>query len=397
MTLRFTQEELKNRIRSLQAHLVENKIDVAILSQSSDVFYYSGSVQPLYVVIPADNDAFALARKGLTRMRWEIEHIEIEAFSGGKDLSRIFAKRGISGSRRIGLTLDTLSYLSTMRMMKVFPDGVPEDIAWDVRMLRAVKSESEIAIQKEAARIMAKTPDVVRQALVEGITELELSAVLESHYRLNGNGVVVTSRREGVDALGFGACSSGINSLAGTKFEGICAGAGLSPGTPYGASRDVIKQCTPIIIDFAFNLYGYIVDQTRMASIGTPDSEVLRAYDIMQEIESAIFDAMKPGAVWENIYNLAVEMASEAGFADTFMGSGTERVRFVGHGVGLELDEPPYLAFGMKYELQEGMVIAVEPKVALPGIGIVGIEDTVVVRESGVEPMTFASKDFIVA
>ena len=106
---------------------------------------------------------------------------------------------------------------------------------------------------------------------------------------------------------------------------------------------------------------------------------------------------MKPGAVWENIYNLAVEMASEAGFADTFMGSGTERVRFVGHGVGLELDEPPYLAFGMKYELQEGMVIAVEPKVALPGIGIVGIEDTVVVRESGVEPMTFASKDFIVA
>ena len=231
MTLRFTQEELKNRIRSLQAHLVENKIDVAILSQSSDVFYYSGSVQPLYVVIPADNDAFALARKGLTRMRWEIEHIEIEAFSGGKDLSRIFAKRRLVGSRRVGLTLDTLSYLSTMRMMKVFPDGVPEDMAWDVRMLRAVKSESEIAIQKEAARIMAKTPDVVRQALVEGITELELSAVLESHYRLNGNGVVVPSRREGVDALGFGACSSGINSLAGTKFEGICAGAGLSPGT----------------------------------------------------------------------------------------------------------------------------------------------------------------------
>ena len=349
------------------------------------------------MVIPAAGDAFALARKGMTRIRSEIQHIDVAAFTSGKDLSEIFGNRGLSNSRRVGLTLDRLSYLSAMRLMKIFSLGVPEDISWDVRMLRAVKSESEIALQKKAAQIMAKVPQIVRQALVDGITELELSAVLESYFRLNGHSVIVPSRREGVDALAFGACSSGKNSLAGTKFEGVCAGIGLSSGTPYGASTDVIKKGTPIIIDFAFNFDGYIIDQTRMASIGAPDFEVLRAYDTMLEIESAIFDAMKPATMWEDIYNLAVDMANEAGYADIFMGSGTEQVKFVGHGVGLELDEPPFIASGMKYELRTGMVVAVEPKVALPGIGIVGIEDTVVVLESGVEAITVAPKEFIVA
>lgn len=391
----FTNQELNSRIQALQRYLASKQLDLAVLSQNSDIYYYAGSAQPLYVIVPAVGEVFALARKAITRISAEIEHIGIEPFSGGKDLAAIFTRRGFTSARRVAMTLDTLSYASATRLMRLFAEGTIEDIAWDVRMLRMVKSESEIAIQKRAAEVMAKVPEMVKAALKPGMTELELSALIESYFRLNNHASLIRCRREGVEVPGFGVCSSGVNSLVGTKFEGICAGVGLSAGAPYGASSDPIPQGAPIILDFAFNLDGYIVDQTRMASIGKPSDEVMRAYDSMLAIESAVLDAMKPGAIWEDIYNLAVEMAATMGYADTFMGSGTERVKFVGHGVGTELDEPPYLAPEMNYPLKAGMTIAVEPKVALPGIGVVGIEDTVIVRDSGIEHITTAPKEFI--
>ena len=171
---------------------------------------------------------------------------------------------------------------------------------------------------------------------------------------------------------------------------------GLSSGTPYGASRDAIPEGAAIILDYAFNLDGYIIDQTRMACIGAPSDEIIRAYDSMMEIEHEIVAMLRPGTVWEDMYNRAVEMAISMGYADTFMGVGTERVKFVGHGVGLELDEPPYLAPEMKYPIEAGMVIAIEPKVALPGIGVVGIEDTLVVRDNAAESITNAPTELII-
>ena len=389
-------KELNARIDALRLYLVKNEIDLAILSQNSDIFYYSGSIQPLYVVVPAEGRAFVLARKALTRISSEVQHIDIEPFAGGKDLAAIFARRDLTDARRVGLTLDTLSYVSATRLQRLFPQSELRDIAWDLRLLRIVKSESEIAIQRRAGEIMAKVPDVVRAALKPGMTELELSALLESYFRLNGHGVVLSCRREGVEAVPFGVCSSGTNSLAGTKFEGICSGIGLSAGTPRGASNDVIANGAPIILDFGFNLEGYIIDQTRMACIGPIPDEVRKAYDAMLHIERDIIQMLRPGVVWKDVYTRAVELADKMGYSDTFMGFGTERVKFVGHGVGTELDEPPYLAPEMKDELAAGMVIAIEPKVALPGIGVVGIEDTLVIRDSGVDILTTADPDFII-
>lgn len=393
--MQFSSEELNTRIASLKRHLASKEIDLAILSQNSDIYYYAGSVQPLYLMIPADGEPFALARKAITRISAEVKHLAIEPFSGGKDLAAILARRGLTNAHRIGLTLDTISYASATRLLRLFPQAEMQDIAWDIRMLRAVKSESEIAIQRKAGEIMARVPEIVASSLEPGITELELSALIESYFRLNGHGSLVRFRREGIELPGFGVCSSGINSLAGTKFEGICAGVGLSSGTPYGAGNDPIANGTTIILDFAFNLDGYIIDQTRMACIGKPSAEVAKAYDAMLEIEQELIGLLRPGTIWEDVYNHAVKLADKMGYTDTFMGFGTERVKFVGHGVGTELDEPPYLAPEMKYELKAGMVLAIEPKVALPGIGVIGPEDTLVVREGNPEYLTIAPLGFI--
>lgn len=393
--MQFSLEELTSRIDGLKGYLKTNEVDLAILSQNSDILYYAGSLQPLYLVIPANGEPFVLARKALTRIRTEIQHLAVEPFLGGKDLAAIIARRGLADARRIALTLDTISYSSATRMQRLFPLAEMRDIAWDLRMLRAVKSESEIAIQSRAGKIVANVPEVVCAGLKPGMTELELSALLENYFRLNGHATIVRCRREGMEVPGFGVCSSGVNSLAGTKFEGICAGIGLSAGAPYGASHDPIPEGAPIILDFAFNLDGYIIDQTRMASIGTPSTEITAAYDAMVSIEQEIIGMLRPGTRWVDIYDRSVDLADQMSYAETFMGSGTERVRFVGHGVGTELDEPPYLAPEMKYELAAGMVVAVEPKVALPGIGVIGIEDTLVIRDGGAELITTAASEFI--
>lgn len=394
--MQFSLEELNNRVNNLKGYLIANEIDLAILSQNTDILYYSGSLQPLYVLVPAEGEPVALARKALTRINDEVKHLPAQAFSGGKDLAAIIAGRGLADARRIALTLDTISYSSATRMQRLFPSAEMVDIAWDMRMLRAAKSESEIEIMSRAGKVVERIPEIVKANLKPGMTELELSAVIENYLRLNGHASIVRCRREGMEVAGFGLCSSGVNSLAGTKFEGICAGIGVSQGAPYGASRNPIPRGTPIILDYAFNLEGYIIDQTRMASIGKPSAEVLAAYDAMYSIEQEITEMLRPGTVWEDVYNRSVELADKAGYADTYMGAGTERVKFVGHGVGTELDEPPYLAADMKYELRPGMVVAVEPKVALPGVGVIGIEDTLVIRESGAQLITTAPSGFII-
>lgn len=385
------------RIHALQQHLCAKAIDIAILNNNADLAYYAGSIQPLYLLIPAVGTPVVVARKALTRLQQEVTHLPVEEFSGTRELAVILLRYHLIPAHRVAFTLDTTAYATVTRMRQLFEDATEiVDISWEIRLLRMVKSMEEIAIQTQAGKYMMAVPNIVRSTFIPGMTELALSAALEYDFRLHEHTSLIRCRREGVEMTGFGVCSAGVNSLAGTKFDGICAGIGLAPAAPYGASNNVIPPATPIVLDFAYSLAGYHMDQTRMCSWGEPSHEVLHAYQAMIEIEHACFAALQPGVLWEDIYTLAISMAAKMGYADTFMGAGTERVKFVGHGVGLELDEPPYLAPQMRYPLAAGMVIALEPKVALPGIGVVGIEDTIVLKEEGYDLLTLCSNDFII-
>jgi Xaa-Pro aminopeptidase len=259
-----------------------------------------------------------------------------------------------------------------------------------------VKTPEEIALLIRAAAIMDKLPELLREHFTPGMSELALSAVLEYEFRRQGHDALIRPRREGVEMSACGVCVSGVRTLAGTKFEGICGGTGLSPAVPFGATEHPIVRGEPILLDFAFVLGGYHLDQTRMACWGQPSDTVRRAYEAMLAVEQTVFDMLRPGTTWEAVYARALAQATELGYADTFMGCGREQVCFVGHGVGLELDEPPFLAPRMPYPLEAGMTLAIEPKVALPDIGVVGIEDTVVVRDGAPERLTTCSREFIV-
>ncbi|MGE5606642.1 MAG: M24 family metallopeptidase [Bacteroidota bacterium] len=390
----FAPEEYRERIDRLQEVLRSKEIDLAIINQNSDLYYYTGSAQPLYLVIPAQGPGLLLARKAIQRIQAEAAHLQLEAFNNSKDLLAIMSRRRWNQVQRIGFTLDSISYASVQRWQQLVPEAEVVDLSWEIRGLRLVKSETEIKIQAKAGKIMAGLPEVVKSGFRPGMSELELSALIEKYLREMGHTGLVRCRREGIE-MGLGVCSAGVNSLAGTKFDGVCAGIGTSAAVSFGAGWEPIPKGAPVTLDYAFNYDGYHVDQTRMFCWGEPAAEVIEAYQRMTVIEESIMEILQPGATWEDAYRRAEQLVAEYGYAAEFMGLWTEKVRFVGHGIGLELDEPPFIAPKMEQLLEENMVVAVEPKVALAGVGVVGIEDTVVVKQNGPELLTPCSKEII--
>lgn len=141
------------------------------------------------------------------------------------------------------------------------------------------------------------------------------------------------------------------------------------------------------MVDYVGVVNGSQVDMSRVFALGYLSEELLYAHRTALAIQEALAAAARPGITGGELYDLAIEMAAKAGLAQNFMGYG-EQVKFVGHGIGLELNELPLLARGIKEKLQAGMVMAIEPKFIFPGVGAVGIENTFVVTPQGLEKLT---------
>ena len=165
-------------------------------------------------------------------------------------------------------------------------------------------------------------------------------------------------------------------------------GLGLSPAFPVGASTKAMKAHEPILVDFGICYQGYQADETRMFSIGRMPKKFLDAYKACKEIHDAVLSEARPGADCERLFINTLAMAEKLGYKDSYLGPPGLQTRFIGHGIGLELNEFPFLAMGRRHPLEAGMTFAVEPKIVFPGEGSVGLENTVVVRDGGCEILT---------
>lgn len=135
-------------------------------------------------------------------------------------------------------------------------------------------------------------------------------------------------------------------------------------------------------------------DMSRVFSIGKLSDEAYTAHQVCLDIQDAVSSMAQPGVVCEDLYNTAIDIVTKAGFADKFMGIG-QQAKFIGHGIGLEINEAPVLAPRMKQELEPGMVFALEPKIVIPGVGPVGIENSWTVTQEGVEKLTICNEEII--
>ena len=177
-------------------------------------------------------------------------------------------------------------------------------------------------------------------------------------------------------------------------------GYGPGPWAPYGAGRRPIERGEPVLLDYSGEWGGYIADQTRMLSIGPLSRFWLDAYEAMREVLLYLEREVRPGITSGDVFDMALSCAESLGYGGNFMGppeeeSPGQKVHFVGHGVGLELDEWPPLQRGTTAVLGEGMVLAIEPKVIFAGRGAIGIEDTFLLTANGLVALTHSSRDII--
>jgi Xaa-Pro aminopeptidase len=144
----------------------------------------------------------------------------------------------------------------------------------------------------------------------------------------------------------------------------------------------------PILVDFGTCYHGYQADETRMFSIGKLKQKFVDAYKACREIHDAVLEQTRPGADCVGIFMKTLQLADKLGYKDSYLGPPGLQTRFIAHGIGLELNELPFVAKGQSYALEKGMTFALEPKIVFPGEGSVGIENTVAVTEKGYEILT---------
>jgi Xaa-Pro dipeptidase len=253
-------------------------------------------------------------------------------------------------------------------------------------MQRSIKSPFEIEIIAQAARFSDQVAAHAAKTIRTGMTELELAGLVEAHARKLGHQGIIRMRLWGGE-LFYGHLLAGASAAVPSYLASPTGGSAANPAVAQGAGFVRIQPHQPILLDYAFALNGYISDHTRVLAIGSLPDDLLTAHDAMLSIQERIKSEAKPGVSAGYLYDLAVQLASDAGYADYFMGAEDQRIRFIGHGVGLELDEYPFLAKGQEMPLQENMVIALEPKLIFPGKGVVGIENTHVVTPDGLNQL----------
>jgi Xaa-Pro aminopeptidase len=227
--------------------------------------------------------------------------------------------------------------------------------------------------------------------LKPGLSELEVSAALEYRLRLLGHQGLVRVRNWDLEVF-FGHVLSGVSGLLAAYTDTPSGGLGFSSAFPQGASLKKLAPNEPISIDLAACVNGYIVDMTRMYALGSLPARAREVWEAVEELYRLFTDAARPGASPGKIFHLLWDAVRARGLADCFMGLGPDRVSFLAHGVGLELDEFPFITARFPFPLEADMVLAFEPKFFLPEIGMIGQEDTGRITPDGVEWLTHSPR-----
>jgi Xaa-Pro dipeptidase len=387
---RTPKEELYRRIGALQSGMAKEEIDGALIVHNTNLFYFAGTIQPGYLFIFREGEPLFFVKKNRDRALLESGLNHIIPVSGTGDLPGLLADHGYTRINKLGMELDVLPVNHYFRYVDTIQPAEMADIWPSVQKIRVIKSEYEVNLIRDVALLSDFMVKAGRRNLREGITEIELAAVVEAEARARGHQGFVRMRSFNQETY-WGHLISGPDAAYPAFIESPTGGYGLSNAFPQGAGWRSIREHEPVIFDLLACMYGYYVDQTRTLALGPLPDKLQSAYEVALEIERELEDMMQPGTSVEDLFLKARNIAGTRGLEEHFMGYGKSRVGFCGHGIGLELDEFPVIMKGEKAVLSPGMILVVEPKFHFPETGVVGVEDTFVVTNDGSQKLTNAS------
>ena len=379
--------ELRDRMERFRLRMdTENPSwEFAAIFGRVNQFYLTGTMQDGVLLIPRDDEAVLWVRRSLERALDESLFPDIRPMKSFRD-----AAAGMGACPgTVHVDAETVPLALLERFRKYFPFRETAALDTQAAKVRSKKSAYELAIMEQAGRIHRHVlEDCVPGMLREGMSEAGLGGevfslmVREGHHGIARFGMFGTEMVLG--QIGFGE-----SSLYPTNFDGPGGCLGVAPGAPVLGSPDRTLKCgDQVFLDCACGVQGYHTDKTVTYMFGRPlPEEAIEAHHRCVEIQDEAAALLRAGTRPSEVYETVIG-GLEPAFLKNFMGFGDRRVPFLGHGVGLTVDEVPVIARGFDEPLEEGMVIALEPKVGVRGVGMVGIENTFVVTRGGGRSIT---------
>ncbi len=390
---RFTPDrEIERRLSGVREAMEKQEMEALLVVQKMDLYYFSGTTQDGLLFVPLAGEPILMIRRELERARLESPLKGAVAMGSLRELPSILKDRYGRLPRCVGMELDVLPVKDYFRYAQLLGGARIMDSFPLIRDLRKIKSPFEVDLMRRAGWIGKKVYEEGRRILREGMTEIEFGGLLEVVAKTYGHEGLLRVRSLNYEAYTWHVLSGSAAGIV-SQSDSPMGGLGLSPAFPVGASLRSMGPNEPIMVDFGTCYHGYQADETRMFSIGKMEKRFVDAYLACREIHDAVLEDVRPGADCEALFLKSVEIAEKLGYKDNYLGPTGLQTRFVAHGIGLELNEPPFLAKGHSYPLEQGMTFAVEPKMVFPGEGGVGLENTVLVTADGYEVLTPAAQE----
>lgn len=382
-------KETNQRIERFRTLLEMSGIDAALLVHPQDVFYYAGTMRPASLLVTKD-DAILFVRRGYDRA-WREATIKRVQLSGG------FSSIGVmldSTGGKLGTELDVASVQLAQRMAATFPNWSLADVSPLVLTQRSVKDVDEIDKVRRAAAIADDALRMVPECVDVGVTELELATEVEMVMRAAGHESNVAIRSREMRGSGV-LVMSGTNLSIRGGYGRVVSGAGLSSAMPYGPSRREFRLRNLAVVDVGVTFEGYAADASRTFVVGEATKGTRALHGVALAAEDAVLQVLRPGVTGAELYAVAEAVVKE-GARPYYSQSSLALPGFVGHGIGLEFDEPPILDSKETLVMMPGMTLAIEIEVsALSTRKMVKIEDTVLVTSDGYELLTLAPRELV--
>ena len=385
--------ECENRISRLRTHMAESCPEASgeLVFSRLAIYHLSGAWASGVLWAPVDGPPVLLCRKGVERARLDSPLGHILEYKSYSQLPQLLNDAGVPLGDTVAVEMTGLSW-SMGELLRAKLPGVslvPGDtaLAWT----RAVKTPWELAkLRLAGTRHDQALNDTLPRLIHPGMTEREIALAVWDAFYSHGHQGMMRMQNAGEEIF-LGHVSAGDSANYPSVFNGPLGLRGAHPVLPFlGYAGKVWQRGEPLALDCGFCLEGYHTDKTQVywAEESVIPEEAERAQDFCLQIQEHLAARLVPGAVPSELYRDCIRIVLANGMGEGFMGLGRNKVGFLGHGIGLAIDEWPVIAPSFDRPLQENMVLALEPKIGIAGLGMVGVENTFVVTPRGGECLT---------
>lgn len=378
----------KEKLEKIQQQMQLSGADACLLCVDVNLYYLTGRIYNGYFYIPAEGKPYFFVKRPAGFSGENVYYIRKP-----EDITDILLATAMELPEYLWLETDVLSYNESIRLEKIFRPARLGDAGKLMRNIRKVKTAEEIEQFRISAQRHVEVYKEVRECFRMGMTDLQLQYEIEYRMRKMGSLGLFRAYGSNMDVF-MGSLLAGKNAEAPSPFDFALGGQGEHSIYPLGACGVVLEEGMAVMVDMAGNYTPYMTDMTRVFSVGRLADEAYRAHRVSLDIHERVMEMARPGTACADLYREAVDIAEKAGLSDCFMGT-QQQAKFIGHGVGLQINELPVLTPRSQEVLEPGMVFALEPKFVIPGTGAVGIENTLLVTDSGVENLTVFEEDII--